>query len=60
MTHALAAAVRSTRSVTGRRGVIMNFRHGSNALDTFMLVLRKHCQAGLAGRTPLPGEVGVN
>ena len=23
-------------------------RHGSNALDTFVLVLRKHCQVGLA------------
>ncbi len=29
-------------------GLIMLLRHGSNALDTFVLVLRKHCQVGLA------------
>ena len=28
------------------------FRHGSNALDTFVLVLRKHCQVGLALSEP--------
>ena len=31
-----------------RKDPIMVIRHGSNALDTFVLVLRKHCQVGLA------------
>ena len=28
--------------------LINQFRHGSNVLDTFVLVLRIHCQVGLA------------
>jgi hypothetical protein len=31
-----------------QRAILLTLRHGSNALDTFVLVVRKHCQVGLA------------